>query len=63
MLASSPTPEVAFACGSASMSKTFLPNFAIEADRLIAVVVFPTPPFWFDIEITFFRNLIFLVDD
>ena len=39
-------PDEAFACGSASITRTFLPNVANEAARLIAVVVFPTPPFW-----------------
>ena len=44
---SKPRPDVALACGSASSSSTFLPRMASEAARLIAVVVFPTPPFWF----------------
>jgi hypothetical protein len=38
-------PDVAFACGSASIRSTFLPSRAIDAERFIAVVVFPTPPF------------------
>ena len=42
-----PSPEDAFACGSASTNKTLLPNDANEAARFMAVVVFPTPPFWF----------------
>src|SRR5947207_2419141 len=42
-----PTPEVAFACGSRSTSRTFRSQAANEAPRLMAVVVFPTPPFWF----------------
>jgi hypothetical protein len=29
-----------------SIDKTFFPNAAKHADRLIDVVVFPTPPFW-----------------
>ena len=31
--------------------KTFLSIAAIAVERLMAVVVFPTPPFWFAIEI------------
>src|SRR5687768_16199372 len=42
-----PAPEVALPCGSASTSNTLLPHVAITAARLTAVVVFPTPPFWF----------------
>ena len=42
---SKPTPEVAFACGSASISKVLYSNIAKPALRLMAVVVFPTPPF------------------
>src|SRR5512140_3325531 len=37
----------AFACGSTSTSRTRRSHAAREAARLIAVVVFPTPPFWF----------------
>ena len=48
-----PRPEVALACGSASSSRTFLPSRASEAARLMAVVVLPTPPFWFASAITF----------
>ena len=29
------------------LKSTFLPRLAREADKLIDVVVFPTPPFWF----------------
>ena len=41
-----PTPEEAFAWGSESMIKTFFSRIAKEAARFMAVVVFPTPPFW-----------------
>ena len=37
---------VEFACGSRSMRRVLKPLLATAADRLIAVVVFPTPPFW-----------------
>src|ERR1700733_9042078 len=37
---------VALACGSRSISRVFLFRWAIAAARLMAVVVFPTPPFW-----------------
>src|SRR5437764_10930791 len=42
-----PTPEVAFACGSRSTRRTLRSQAANDAPRLMAVVVFPTPPFWF----------------
>ena len=45
--ARSPSPEVAFACGSRSMTSARSPASARQAARLIAVVVLPTPPFWF----------------
>src|SRR4051794_28287605 len=37
---------VLLACGSRSTSRVGLPRSASAAARLIAVVVFPTPPFW-----------------
>src|SRR5215831_5925603 len=37
---------VLLACGSRSMSSVRLPRRASAAARLMAVVVFPTPPFW-----------------
>lgn len=40
-----PSPLVAFACGSISISRTFFSAIAILVERFIAVVVFPTPPF------------------
>src|SRR5690606_27777048 len=39
--------------GSASTRSTFLPARARPAARLMAVVVFPTPPFWFAIAMIF----------
>ena len=42
---SKPKPDVALACGSASINKTLCSNTAKLAAKLIAVVVFPTPPF------------------
>ncbi len=39
-------PEEALACGSQSTSSTLSPWSAREAERLMAVVVLPTPPFW-----------------
>ncbi len=36
-----------FACGSRSTRSVFRPRIASAAARLMAVVVFPTPPFWF----------------
>src|SRR5688572_4729169 len=40
---------VLFAWGSRSISSVRLPRRARAAARLMAVVVFPTPPFWFAI--------------
>ena len=42
---STPTPVVLLPCGSKSTNKTFLPYTPNDADKLILVVVFPTPPF------------------
>ena len=36
-----------FACGSRSISSTLRPRMASAAARFTAVVVLPTPPFWF----------------
>ena len=44
-----PSPEVAFACGSRSTIRQRSPASARQAARLTAVVVLPTPPFWFAI--------------
>ena len=41
-----PIPDEALACGSVSTRSTRFSSEAKEAARLIAVVVFPTPPFW-----------------
>jgi hypothetical protein len=41
-----PSPLVAFPCGSVSMTSVFFSATARQAPRLMAVVVFPTPPFW-----------------
>ena len=43
----SPAPLDAFPWGSASMSRVFCSATASDAARLTAVVVLPTPPFWF----------------
>jgi hypothetical protein len=48
-----PSPLVQFACGSKSTNKTLCPLKARAADRFRAVVVFPTPPFWFAMATTF----------
>src|SRR5690606_971001 len=49
---SMPLPMVALPCGSRSTSNTrFFCNARLAA-RLIAVVVLPTPPFWFAIQNT-----------
>ena len=39
-------------CGSASISKTFLPALWSPTPRFNAVVDLPVPPFWFSIAIT-----------
>ena len=44
-----PSPLVAFPCGSPSTSSVLCSATAKLAARLTAVVVFPTPPFWFAI--------------
>src|SRR5882672_1285347 len=41
-----PRPPVELAWGSQSMSSVGRPSRAMEAARLMAVVVLPTPPFW-----------------
>jgi hypothetical protein len=40
-----PKPLVAFPCGSMSTTRTFLSCSPRAADKFIAVVDFPTPPF------------------
>src|SRR5690606_37309206 len=44
---STPSPLVALPCGSMSTTGVRRSATARHAPRLIAVVVFPTPPFWF----------------
>src|SRR5437588_5730000 len=41
-----PRPVEALPCGSRSTTRTFSPMAASAVPRLMAVVVFPTPPFW-----------------
>ena len=54
---STPRYFVASACESASISSTRLPCRASATLRDTAVVVFPTPPFWFEIAMVFhFRS-------
>ena len=43
---STPSPLVVLAWGSQSMSSVFFSITASAAERLMDVVVFPTPPFW-----------------
>src|ERR1700756_3441082 len=42
-----PSPEEALAWGSQSTRRILSPSSARQAERLMAVVVLPTPPFWF----------------
>src|SRR5207302_5384159 len=44
-----PTPLVELPWGSRSTSRMMRPREARAADRLTAVLVFPTPPFWLTI--------------
>lgn len=44
---STPTPLEEFPCGSTSTRRVFFPFAPSAAERLTAVVVLPTPPFWF----------------
>src|SRR2546421_5791845 len=53
---SMPLPMVALPCGSRSMSSTRRLVAAREAARLTAVVVLPTPPFWFAMAMTRFMG-------
>ena len=50
---SSPSPLVALACGSRSIRRIFFRFSAKQAEKLMAVVVLPTPPFWFAKATTF----------
>src|ERR1700684_130115 len=47
-----PNPPDELACGSQSTRRQLSPSRASAAERLIAVVVFPTPPFWFTTAMT-----------
>src|SRR5690348_9185441 len=47
-----PSPLDELDCRSQSTSRTLTSAAARDAARLIAVVVFPTPPFWFAMAIT-----------
>ena len=53
---STPQPVVALPCGSMSISSTRRRIALKEAARLTAVVVLPTPPFWFATAITRFMT-------
>src|SRR5512137_1307562 len=53
---STPQPIVVLPCGSQSMSSTFRCVAASDAARLTAVVVLPTPPFWFATAMTRFME-------
>ena len=46
------------ALGSRSMMSTFLPKADTQEDRLTAVVVLPTPPFWFAIATIFATRIL-----
>src|SRR5713101_5450602 len=48
-----PMPLLVLDCGSISTSNTLRPAAARYVARLMAVVVFPTPPFWLAIAYTF----------
>src|SRR6185437_7925062 len=48
-----PSPPVVLAWGSQSISSVLSPSSASAAARLMAVVVLPTPPFWFTTASTF----------
>src|SRR6266849_5414052 len=47
-----------FPCGSRSRSSVLVPRRAKAAARLMAVVVFPTPPFWLVIAIITFDPIL-----
>src|ERR1700748_921286 len=47
-----PRPVEALPCGSISITRVGSPTAASAVPRLIAVVVLPTPPFWFATTIT-----------
>ena len=47
-----PSPELALPCGSMSITRVRCSAMARDAARFTAVVVLPTPPFWFVIAMT-----------
>ena len=47
MSRSPPSVTVALHCGSRSTSSVWAPEAATQEATLTAVVVLPTPPFWF----------------
>ena len=53
VLVNTPSPVVAFAWGSVSISRTLYSNIPKAIVKFIAVVVLPTPPFWFTIDMIF----------
>ena len=57
LTSSTPRPDVALACGSASIRRTLFSNTPSADARLTAVVVLPTPPFWFATPIIFAINI------
>ena len=56
---STPQPMVALPCGSRSISSTRRRVAASEAARFTAVVVLPTPPFWFAMAMTRFMATVY----
>src|ERR1700730_2561918 len=56
-----PRPLVEFDCGSQSTSSVLTSAAASEAARLMAVVVLPTPPFWFATAMTRPMILLFVL--
>ena len=59
-----PEAEDALPCGSRSISNVLRFVAAMAWERLTAVVVFPTPPFWFEIDMIFtsINHCISLID-
>src|SRR5690606_21733328 len=58
---STPAPLVALPCGSRSIKSTLAPSTAKYAAKLTAVVLFPTPPFWFTMAMTRPMNTLLLL--
>src|ERR1700736_658042 len=57
-LPSRPRALVAFPCGSRSIKSPRFPFAARQVDRFTAVVVLPTPPFWFAIASSFIGSTV-----